>query len=530
MKNKKTLALLIAIVIAAGGYGAYRFGLQKGMQTAEVKADAAPRGEPTNGGQAGKKPLYWHDPMVPGQKFDKPGKSPFMDMQLVPVYGGEDGDDGKVAISPRLQQNLGVRTAAVTTGKLAVSITAVGSVAYNERDVALVQARSNGFLERLYVRAPLDPVRKGQALAELYVPDWIAAQEEFLAARRMQGADTASLVDAARQRMRLAGMTDGQIRLVESSGKVNPRVTISAPTSGVVAELGAREGMTVTVGTPLFRINGLSTVWVNAEVPESVAARVRPGDAVEARVQALPGSIFKGKVGAILPEINAATRTLKARIELANTNGRLVPGMFATLAFATTDAPEVILVPSEAVIQTGTRDIVLLAQDGGKFRSVDVELGGEANGLTEIRKGLAAGQSVVVSGQFLVDSEASLKGATSRMSDAQSSNADEAAPRHHGEGKVVQVGKSEVTISHGPIASLQWGPMTMPFKLPPDGLPVKVKQGDQVDFGFKQLSDGSFEITALTPVSKPSAADSRAVSMPMKGEMKMPQAPEGGKK
>ncbi|WP_395400987.1 efflux RND transporter periplasmic adaptor subunit [Pseudoduganella sp. UC29_106] len=234
----------------------------------------------------------------------------------------------------------------------------------------------------------------------------------------MQGADTASLIDGARQRMRLAGMTEGQIRLVESSGKVNPRVTISAPTSGVVAELGAREGMTVTVGAPLFRINGLSTVWVNAEVPESVAARVRPGDAVEARVQALPGSVFKGKVGAILPEVNTATRTLKARIELVNTNGRLVPGMFATLAFAAGDAPAVLLVPSEAVIQTGKRNVVLLAQEGGKFLPVDVELGGEANGLTEIRKGLAAGQQVVVSGQFLVDSEASLKGVITRMGDA----------------------------------------------------------------------------------------------------------------
>ncbi|WP_395400985.1 efflux RND transporter periplasmic adaptor subunit [Pseudoduganella sp. UC29_106] len=168
MKNKNTLALLITIAVAAGGYGAYRFGLRQGTQSAAMHADAAaPAGETVNSGQPGKKPLYWHDPMVPGQKFDKPGKSPFMDMQLVPVYGGEDGDDGKVAISPRLQQNLGVRTAAVTTGKLAGNITAVGSVAYNERDVALIQARSNGFLERLYVRAPLDPVSKGQALADL---------------------------------------------------------------------------------------------------------------------------------------------------------------------------------------------------------------------------------------------------------------------------------------------------------------------------------------------------------------------------
>jgi len=410
MKNKKMLALLIALAVTAGGYAVYQFGVRQGMKS--MPADHATT-------TATRKPLYWHDPMVPGQKFDKPGKSPYMDMQLVPVYGGADGDDGNVTISPRVQQNLGVRTATVTTGRLPSGVVAVGSVAYNERDVALVQARSNGSIERLYVRAPLDPVRKGQPLAELYVPDWIAAQEEYLAARRMQGGDTASLVDGARQRMRLAGMNDAQIQLIESSGKVHPRVTIAAPASGVVAELGAREGMTVAPGALLFRINGLSTVWVNADVPESVAAKVHPGDAAEARAQALPGSVFKGKVGAMLPEVNAATRTLKARIELANPGGQLVPGMYASVTFASNRGADVLLVPSEAVIQTGTRSIVLLAQDGGKFQPVDVELGAEGNGMTEIRKGLAAGQKIVLSGQFLLDSEASLKGTATRMGDAQ---------------------------------------------------------------------------------------------------------------
>jgi Cu(I)/Ag(I) efflux system membrane fusion protein len=418
MKNKNTLALLIMIAIAiVVGYAAYRFGEQEGL-----KANPA---NPVNGGttslaagEAGKKPLYWHDPMVPGQKFDKPGKSPFMDMQLVPVYGGADGDEGNVVINPRVQQNLGVRTAIVTSGRLSSGIVAVGSVAYNERDVALVEARSNGFVERLYARAPLDPVRQGQPLAELYVPDWIAAQEDYLAARHMQGGDTATLIDGARQRMRLVGMTEGQIRLVESSGKVHARMTVSAPLSGVIAELGAREGMTVAPGAQLFRINGLSTVWVNANIPENQAGKVRPGDVVEARVQALPGGVFKGKVGAMLPEVDATTRTLKARIELANPAGQLVPGMFATISFAPRRGADVLLVPSEAVIQTGTRSVVILARDGGKFEPVDVERGNEASDMTEIRKGLAAGQKVVLSGQFLLDSEASLKGTTNRMGDA----------------------------------------------------------------------------------------------------------------
>lgn len=530
MKNKKVLALIIVIVIMAIGYSAFRLGMRQGMKGMPMTTDAATAGTPaTDGGEAGKKPLYWHDPMVPGQKFDKPGKSPFMDMQLVPVYGGSDGDEGKVSISPRVQQNLGVRTATVTTGKLPTGVTAVGSVAYNERDVAVVQARSNGFIEGLYVRAPLDPVRKGQPLAELYVPDWIAAQEEFLSVRGMKGPGMASLVDGARQRMRLAGMTDEQMRLVESSGKVHPRLTITAPVGGVIAELGAREGMTVMTGAQLFRINGLSTVWVNAEVPENVAAKVRPGDAVEAHASALPGSVFKGKVGAILPEVNATTRTLKARIELANPNGQLVPGMFAMLTFASSRGADVLLVPSEAVIQTGTRSVVMLAQEGGKFMPVEVELGSENNGQTEIRKGLAVGQEVVVSGQFLIDSEASLKGTATRMGDAQTPETDKAAPLHHGEGKVERIDKDEVTISHGPIASLQWGPMTMPFKLPPAGMPRNVDAGDHVAFDVKQRKDGSFEIVAMSPIAD-LPLKGKPMDSAMKADMKMPSAPAGVKK
>ena len=533
MKNKKVLALLIAIMVAALAYGAYHLGMRQGMTAMPMTADASANGaSATAPKSADKKPLYWHDPMVPGHKFDKPGKSPFMDMQLVPVYGGSEGDEGTVSISPRVQQNLGVRTAAVTNGKLSAGVVAVGSVAYNERDVALVQARSNGFIERLYVRAPLDPVKKGQPLAEIYVPDWIAAQEEFLTVRRMQENGMPSLVDAARQRMRLAGMTAEQVRLVESSGKVHSRLTIFAPVSGVIAELGAREGMTVMTGTQLFRINGISSVWVNAEVPENVAAKVRSGDAVEARAPALPGSIFKGKVGAILPEVNAATRTLKARIELANPQGKLVPGMFATLTFASSGGANVLLVPSEAVIQTGTRSVVMLAQEGGKFIPVEVELGSENNGQTEIRKGLTLGQKIVISGQFLIDSEASLKGTMTRMIDVPEPAADKAATLHRGEGNVEQISKDEVTISHGPIASLQWGPMTMPFALSA-GTPGTVRVGDRVAFSFKQLKNGSFEIASIAPIAAQPAQPAQPAipgkppASSLNGDMKMPSAPTG---
>ena len=420
MKRQVTMMSLGAVALAlafAAGYGSYRLGLVRGAAAAAPAPAAAP---------AEKKVLYWHDPMVPGQRFDKPGKSPFMDMQLVPVYahegdsGGQNGGKDTVSVSARMQQSLGVRTALVTMGSLAASLQVVGTVAFDERQVALVQARSNGFVERLFVRAPLDPVRKGQPLLQMLAPDWVAAQEEYLALRRIgDAAALPGLVEAARQRMRLAGMSEAQIGQVESLGAPILRITVNAPVSGVVTELNARDGMTVAAGAPLLRINGFDPVWVNAEVPESAAAQVRPDSAVEASATALPGQVFRGKVAAVLPEVNPATRTIKARIALANPKGELVPGMFAAIRLAPPRRAQALLVPSEAVIRTGTRSVVMLAEGDGRFSAIDVETGAEANGMTEIRKGVAAGQRVVVSSQFLLDSEASLRGAGARMGPGQ---------------------------------------------------------------------------------------------------------------
>ena len=433
--KRALIFIVLAAALGAAGYGAYRVGMSRGMQMTAGETDApAPNSAPGAANvdpATGKRVLYWHDPMVPGQKFDKPGKSPFMDMQLVPVYADGDGDTGNVTISPRMQQSLGVRTAEVKTGTLTQKLDAVGSVAFNDRDVAVVTARVGGFVERLHARAALDPVRKGQPLVEMYVPNWIAAQEEYLAVKRMQAEGTEALVAAARQRMLLAGMTEEQVRSVEAGNKVQPRFTLTAPIGGVVAELGAREGMTVAPGAMLFRINGLGSVWVYAEIPESRASMVRIGSSVETRTPALPGQVYKGRVAAILPEVNPATRTLKARIEVANRDGRLTPGMFASVDFTPAAQKPALVVPSEAVIQTGQRRLVIVQLDDGKFQPTDVETGAEANGQTEIRKGLSAGQKVVISSQFLIDSESSLRGTTSRMTDVPAAM-DAPAAKPHG--------------------------------------------------------------------------------------------------
>ncbi|MBI2728497.1 MAG: efflux RND transporter periplasmic adaptor subunit [Polaromonas sp.] len=533
--NKKYLIapLLAAVLMGGAGYGLYELGIKRGSTApaastqanagtspAATEATAAVPQNVAEGEDAtrrhiaaglkagdmdpvtGSKILYYHDPMVPASKFDKPAKSPFMDMMLVPVYGQGASDQGNVVISPRIQQNLGVRTVLVTEGTLSPNVSAVGSIAFNERDQAIVQARATGYVERLHVRATLDRVSKGQPLVDLYVPDWVAAQEEFLAIKRMQGSDVASLIDGARQRMRLAGMSEDQISRVETSGRTQARITLTAPIGGVVVELLARDGMTVMPGATLFRINGLSTVWANAEVPESQAALVRPGAKVQARSPAAPGTTFDGKVQAILPEVNPTTRTLKARLELANPGSRLVPGMFVSMQFMDMRADKVLLIPTEAVIQTGKRTVVMLAEENGRFRPTDIEAGIESGGQTEVKRGLQVGQHVVVSSQFLIDSEASLKGVESRLNELPNPAAANTSPRHEGKAKIVAINKDAITLSHGAIPTLKWGPMTMDFKtLPPKDLPRNLEPGDQVSFEFYMDAEGLPQLTRVSPAS-----------------------------
>jgi membrane fusion protein, copper/silver efflux system len=405
-----------------------------------------------------------------------------MDMQLVPKYAGEAADAGTVSISPQVVQNLGMRTAAAKSGSLEQRFEAVGSVAYNERNVVQLQSRAAGFVEKLHARAPLDPVAKGAPLVDILYPEWAGAQEEYLLLRRSESADARPLAQAARQRLRLLGMGEGEIAALERDGKPLQRITLSAPISGVIAELGVREGMTVAPGMTLFRIVDLSTVWVNAEVPETQAALVRPGSKVTAEVAAYPDAKFEGKVGAILPEVNAATRTVRTRIELANPGARLKPGMFATLGFSSA-AREAVLVPSESVIRTGQRDVVILALGEGKFRAIEVQVGMESAGQSEIRKGVKPGDKVVLSGQFLIDSEASLSGAIARLEGT--------GERHTGRGKVLSVDPAagRVELDHDPIPGMQWPRMTMGFIAEDKKQLAGLKQGDVVRFEMSPKPD-----------------------------------------
>ncbi|NVZ81131.1 efflux RND transporter periplasmic adaptor subunit [Pseudomonas yamanorum] len=363
-----------------------------------------------------KKALYWYDPMYPQQKFDKPGKSPFMDMQLVPRYGGEQGaaaDTAAIRIDSSLTQNIGVRLASVSRGVLASSLELSGILAFNDRDVAVVQARAAGFVERVYARAPGDVLKADAPLADILVPEWAAAQEEFLALRHSD----AGLLAAARQRLRLSGMPAGLIAQMERSGRVQSVMTITSPLAGALQTLDVREGMTVAPGQTLARVNGLGTVWLQVAVPEAQGAALAVGQTVESRFVGLPGQVFSGTVSAILPATAMDSRTVQVRVELSNPDGRLRPGMTAQVRLAQSTGQSVLLLPSEALIRTGKRVLVMVAEEGGRYRPVEVQVGAENQDQTVIVAGLQEGQQVVASGQFLLDSEASLKGITTQSSD-----------------------------------------------------------------------------------------------------------------
>ena len=406
MKRPITLA---AIALAAGAFvvGDYWW---------DYRAKRTASGM-TSPAEHGRKILYWHDPMYPQARFDKPGKSPFMDMDLVPVYAGDAGatETGGVAVNPRLAQSLGVRTEVARKGRLEASVDAAGTIAFDERAVALVQSRTAGYVERLFVRAPLDPVRRGEPLAVLFVPEWAGAQQEYLALKSSTLPGGSELAGAARNRLLLLGMTEAQVEAVDREGRPVTHVTLASPVDGVVGELGAREGMNVAAGATLFRLNGIATAWVNLDIPEALAGSVRPGAAITVSVPAYPGEKFSGHVAAVLPDVNATTRTLRARVELANPGGRLKPGMFATVSIAPPAVTERVLVPSEAVIATGERAVVIVDRGDGRYEPVEVKAGRDAGGRTEILQGLEDGARVVASGQFLIDSEASLRGAERRM-------------------------------------------------------------------------------------------------------------------
>jgi Cu(I)/Ag(I) efflux system membrane fusion protein len=334
------------------------------------------------------------------------------------VYTDQDAEVGGMSVSANAQQNLGIRLGRVERAAFVSRTTAVGAVRYDEHSVALVQTRVAGYVVQLHARAALERVRRGQLLAEIAAPAWIEAEGEYLSLLRTESPAAASLRAAARQRLLVIGVPEASILALESSRAVPQSAAVVAPISGVITELGLREGASFEAGTVLFRLNGTAQMWVDAQVPESLAHAIAPGAKADIRAVALPGSVWSGRVHAILPQVDPATRTVVFRFVVDNVDGRLQPGMFVQATFSGKAASPRLWVPSEAVIATGERSAVIVKRADGALDVVNVQLGAESEGKTEIRSGLAEGQTIVLSGQFLIDSEASLKSAINRLTPA----------------------------------------------------------------------------------------------------------------
>jgi Cu(I)/Ag(I) efflux system membrane fusion protein len=356
--------------------------------------------------------LYWVAPMDPNYRRDDPGKSP-MGMDLVPVYADEiDGQPGVVAIDATIVNNLGVRTASAQRGQLSQLIETVGYVSYDEDTVQHVHTRVEGWIEKLATKATGDPVEKGQLLFELYSPTLVNAQEEYLIALR---STNKLLLNASRKRLAALGVTGSEIARLDKERTVRQRVRVYADSDGVIAHLGVREGIYVTPATEIMSVAKLDRVWVLAEVFERQAAWVKPGQSAMVRLDYLPGEMWHGSVDYVYPELDPITRTLKVRLRFDNAAEKLRPNMFARVTIQGDSVGEVVHVPREALIRGGSVNRVVLALGEGRFKAQPVKIGIESGDRVAIRKGIAAGELVVISGQFLIDSESNIEGALSRM-------------------------------------------------------------------------------------------------------------------
>jgi Cu(I)/Ag(I) efflux system membrane fusion protein len=402
MNKNISIAVTVAVAIVAGIF------IGRSMNSSSGTAADA-------GNSVEREVLYWVAPMDPNYRRDAAGKSP-MGMDLVPVYADEvDGQPGVIKIDPTIVNNLGVRTAIAKQGPLSRQIDTVGYVGYDEDTLQHVHTRVDGWIERLETKASGDPIVKGQLLFELYSPTLVNAQEEYLTALR---SNNTLLLSASRDRLAALGVNAAEIARLDRERTVKQRVRFTAQADGVITKLGVREGIYVTPATDIMSVAQLDKVWVIAEVFERQSAWVKPGQQAMVELDYAPGKMWHGVVDYVYPELDAKTRTLKVRLRFDNASMALRPNMFARVTITGDDFGDVVHVPREAVIRGGAVNRVVVALGDGRYRSTPVTLGIESGDRVAIRRGLAVGDRVVTSGQFLIDSESNIEAALARMDGA----------------------------------------------------------------------------------------------------------------
>ncbi|MDP4027669.1 MAG: efflux RND transporter periplasmic adaptor subunit [Gallionella sp.] len=527
MKHANAIgAVVLAVAAAAGGYW---WGSQTeggGQATGVVSSPDKGR---LGGVEPTRKILYYRNPMGLPDTSPVPKKDS-MGMDYVPVYEGGDepggaaspfatsGASGQVRISIEKVQKLGVKTEQAARRMLDKTVRAVGRVEVDERHIHNIAPKFEGWIEKLHVRTTGEPVRKGQALFDVYSPELVSAQREYAIA--MQGVaalkdaddDTRQsmqrLAEASLQRLKNWDISEQQVKDLVSSGTTKRSVTFHAfhtPVNGIVLEKKALEGMRFMPGEVLYQIADLSSVWVIADVFEQNIELVRAGSKVQIKLDAYPDMLFTGVVSLVYPTLTAATRTVPVRIEVANPKGLLKPAMFANVEIPVGSKDEVLTVPVSAVIDSGTRQVVLVQLAPGRFDPRVVKIGSRSENYVEVLEGVAEGEQVVISANFLIDAESNLKAALSGLGEhvahggsAPAEQKNKSAVGHRVQGTLNAVNADgTVNITHGPVESLGWPGMTMDFVLAHSALAAGIKPGTAISFEIVERQPGEWVITGL---------------------------------
>ena len=519
----------LAGLLAAGIGGGYWWGQRSGPEHAAAVTPAA------GAAKSDRKPLYYRNPMGLPDTSPTPKKDP-MGMDYVPVYAGEGGDEpatattaNQIRISPDRVQKLGVRVETVQRRSIDRVVRSVGRVEVDERRVFAVAPKFEGWIERLYINTTGQAVVRGQPLFDVYSPELVSAQREYVIATQaiasVKGAsgDVQSsmqrLAESSLARLRNWDISDEQLRELVGGGAALRTLSFKSPVTGVVTEKKAVRGMRFMPGEMLYQIADLSSVWVLADVPEQDLAAVKLGAKARVRISAYADRIFEARVAFVYPTLQAETRTVPVRLEMPNPAGLLKPSMFAQVEFAADIGRSTLVVPTSAVIDSGRRQIVLVQQDIGRFEPREVKLGITGSNLVEVLDGVREGETVVVAANFLIDAESNLKAALGSLGHAEHGAAPKGAEdsaattkspagAHRAEGRVesIDAKAGSVTLNHGPVTSLKWPAMTMKFAAANTSLLADLAAGQRIAIEFVERKPGEWVIVKLdrrAPEAKP---------------------------
>ena len=375
-----------------------------------------------------KKILYWRAPMDPNEIYNEPGKSK-MGMDLVPVYEDEQGAQGIVTIDPAVQQNMNIKTEIVLKKRLSSKVTTNGVLLKDETTEYLVTTKVSGWIEKLYVNYTGQEVHKGQKLMDIYSPQLVAAQQELLTALSYKNTSSQSTIESIKKsgdelvgnairKLQLLDVSESEINNLIDTKKVKTNLKLYALNSGTVIHKNVLEGEKIMAGAPLLRIANLTNLWLTADIYEYELSKVKLGSKASITFNFLPGKTYTGKISFIYPTIEPTSRTARIRIDVDNSNGKLKPDMFANVVIEGIDLGEYPVVPENAVIRSGNKDIVILSIGNGKFKPTPVKLGSYADGLYQVLEGLSEGNKIVTSAQFLIDSESNLRSAIGQMQES----------------------------------------------------------------------------------------------------------------